>query len=267
MTLRQRLVTAGQFLFRFRSYLPMLVLIGLVGVFWRTVPRDSGMEDYFWRAMALCITAAGLVLRVITIGRIPSGTSGRNTKRQKASELNTAGTYSVVRNPLYLANGLVWTGTVLLFESITLTLIFAGVLLVYYALVVFAEEDFLASAFGKDYMSYAARTPALIPRLGHWKPWNRPFSWRMVIRREHDSMFSAVTGLVIVFHCHDLIAHSGRFMFRREWLIPWLIVGCAWAVAKILKKHTHLLCVSRGTLGGNVVVLNPTGQQSTRGLP
>jgi protein-S-isoprenylcysteine O-methyltransferase Ste14 len=246
MILRQRIVATGQFLFRFRSYIPMLVLVVLVGAFWKGLPRDSGADDYFWRAVALCVTAAGLVLRFITIGRIPSGTSGRNTKRQKASTLNTTGTYSIVRNPLYLANGLVWAGIVLLLESPALTLIFAGVLLIYYAFVVFAEEDFLARTFGNEYMRYAAATPALMPRFGRWKPWNRAFSWRMVIRREHDSVFSAVTGLVIVFHCHDVIMHGGRFMLRREWLIPWLAVACAWAVAKILKKHTHLLRASFG---------------------
>jgi protein-S-isoprenylcysteine O-methyltransferase Ste14 len=243
MTLRQQIVAAGQFLFRFRSYIPMLVLIVLVGAFWKGLPRDSGAEDYFWRAVALCVTAAGLLLRFITIGRIPSGTSGRNTKRQKASTLNTTGTYSIVRNPLYLANGLVWAGIVLLLESPALAMIFSGVLLLYYMFVVFAEEDFLAAAFGNDYMNYAATTPALIPRLGRWRPWNRPFSWRMMIRREHDSVFSALTGLVIVFHFQDAMAHGGRFMLRREWLIPWLVVGCGWAIAKVLKKRTNLLRV------------------------
>jgi len=252
MTLRQRIVNTGQFLFRFRSYIPMLVLIALVVAFWKSLPRDSGMEDYFWRAMALCITAAGLILRFATIGRVPSGTSGRNTKRQKASALNTTGIYSIVRNPLYLANGLVWAGIVLLLESIPLALAFVGVLVVYYALVVFAEEDFLTRAFGDEYRRYAATTPALIPRLRTWRPWKRPFSWRMVIRREHDSVFSALTGLVIVFHCHDVIMHGGRFMLRREWLIPWLAVACAWAVAKILKKHTHLLRASFGGLDEKV---------------
>ena len=35
-------------------------------------------------------------------------TSGKNTAKQIAESLNTSGIYSVLRNPLYLANFLNW---------------------------------------------------------------------------------------------------------------------------------------------------------------
>ncbi len=124
-------------------------------------------------------------------------------------------------------------------------LFFALCLLVYYLFVVFAEEEYLAVQFGEKYSLYSSETPALIPNLGRWTPPDRPFSWRMVLRREHDSIFSMVTGIVFVFHCTDIRAHSGQFMLRREWAIPWLAIACIWLAIKTLKKRTHLLACSR----------------------
>ncbi|MGB8874133.1 MAG: hypothetical protein WCC75_12145, partial [Desulfobaccales bacterium] len=43
-------------------------------------------------------------------GLPPRGTSGRNTQGQVAETLNTTGIYSLVRNPLYLGNFLIWLG-------------------------------------------------------------------------------------------------------------------------------------------------------------
>ena len=245
MTLHQNFVRAGQFLFRFRSFLPLAMFAGLICLFWKSIPVDRGCSAYIWRSIAGGAALAGSVLRCATIGRIPRGTSGRNTKQQKASFLNTTGTYSVVRNPLYLGNALVWIGIVLLFENIPLAALLAMGLLIYYALVVYAEEDYLSEKFGREYASYASCTGVLIPRLRGWLPWDRPFSWRMVLRREHDSIFSAGTGIVFVFQCMNFRSHSEHFMLRREWAIPWLVIACLWLVIKVLKKKTRLLHVPR----------------------
>lgn len=221
------------------------MLIGLSVYFWNTIPGNSGYSAYIWRSMAVMVSVTGIALRCATIGRIPRGTSGRNTKRQKASVLNTTGAYSLVRNPLYLGNALIWIGITLFFEEILLTAIFTLLLLVYYLFVVYAEEDFLSEQFGEKYASYAKQTPALIPRLKRWIPSDRPFSWLMVLRREHDSIFSAVTGIVIVYHCMDYRTHSGQILLRREWLIPWLVLAGLWLILKVLKKKTRLLSIPR----------------------
>ena len=244
-TTRTRIVAVGQFLFRFRSYLPLVLLVGLTAAFWRHLPRMLRVDDYLWRTSAIAVAMAGVVLRCLTIGRIPRGTSGRNTRRQKADVLNTTGLYSIVRNPLYLANGLVWVGVTLMLEDWALTVLFVGLLTGYYAFVVFAEQEYLAAKFGDSYAAYAAATPAAIPRPALWKPSDRPFSWRMVLRREHDSVFSAVTGLVFVFQCRDVIMHHGRLLLRREWLIPWAVLAAAWLAVKVLKRSTDLLRVPR----------------------
>ncbi len=245
MTLRQRCVSIGHFLFRFRSFLPLAMFISLTGLFWETIPRNTTYSAYLWRAIAGGVTLAGVILRCATIGRVPRGTSGRNTKRQKATVLNTTGIYSIVRNPLYLGNAMVWLGITLLLENLLLTAIFGTGLLIYYLFIVCAEQEYLSEQFGRQYASYAMRTPALIPRLRGWVPADRPFSWRMVLRREHDSIFSAATGIVFVFQCMDFRTHSEHPTLRREWLIPWLVIACLWITLKVLKKRTSLLHVPR----------------------
>lgn len=245
MILHQRFAAIGQFLFRFRSFLPPAMLVGLAWMFWETIPRDVGYSAYVWRAIAGGLALSGVALRCATIGRVPRGTSGRNTKRQKASVLNTTGSYSVVRNPLYLGNALVWIGITLLMKNPVLTVAFGLGLFIYYTLIVFAEEEYLIGQFGGQYASYASRTPALVPRLGGWIPSDRPFSWRMVIRREHDSVFSTATGFILVLHFMDVHSHLGRFVFRREWAIPWLAIMCLWIALKVIKQYTQWLHVPR----------------------
>ena len=247
MTLHTRFETVGQFLFRFRSYLPLALFVGLSLLFWQSIPKDTGRSAYPWRAVAILVALLGAGLRCAIIGRIPTGTSGRNTKRQKASVLNTTGLYSIVRNPLYVGNAMMWIGTSLLFEDVWLTSLFAASLLVYYIFVVYAEEAFLTKQFGEQYESYASHTPAFLPHFSGWTPSARPFSWRMVLRREHDSFFSTVTGLVFVFHCMDFRAHENQFLLRREWAIPWLAIAVLWIGVKFLKKRTHVLQITEAT--------------------
>ncbi len=94
----------GMVLFRWRSYLPLLLFAILVPALRDfRYPLDNAVADCLWELLCLSLAFAGLAVRCHTSGTVPAGTSGRNTKRQKASVLNMTGWYSVVRNPLYLA--------------------------------------------------------------------------------------------------------------------------------------------------------------------
>lgn len=114
--LKDQLAAQGSFLFRWRSFLPLLLAVPALAA----LPQSGYFEYWFgefaeeiWDTICVLVAFSGLALRVATVGFAPSGTSGRNTAEQRADTLNTSGLYSAVRNPLYLGNMITLFGFVL----------------------------------------------------------------------------------------------------------------------------------------------------------
>ncbi len=180
----------GNFLFRWRGYLPLLliplVILALHDSEWFEKSFGNRAEDmYEWFCVGLSF--AGLAIRCLTVGFASGGTPGRNTHGQEAQSLNTKGMYSIVRHPLYLGNTLIFLG-VLLFLQVW-WLILVGIFLVcfHYQRVAFAEEEFLRRKSGESYLQWAKSTPAFIPRPGKWVQPDRHFSAKKAIRKEYKS--------------------------------------------------------------------------------
>lgn len=74
------------------------------------------------------------------------------------------GPYQLVRNPMYLANVAVITGTAVLFGSWHLVIWAAFVFLAFHTFVVLYEEPTLQRTFGDDYEAYRRRVPRWLPR-------------------------------------------------------------------------------------------------------
>ena len=79
-----------------------------------------------WLVASVAIGLAGLAVRAVAVAYAPDGTSSRDTHRMRAPSLNTTGLYSVVRNPLYLGNGLMWLGAVASLGLTDTTFVAAG---------------------------------------------------------------------------------------------------------------------------------------------
>lgn len=143
--------------------------------------------QWFHRApelLGLSSCLMGLGIRVFTVGTAPRGTSGRSTRAMKAALLNTIGIYSLVRHPLYLANALIATGLAIYTGHGWLVLIGALAVALYYERIALAEEAFLEERFGDEFRAWAARVPAVWPRLTGYVPPAMPFSWTAALRRE-----------------------------------------------------------------------------------
>ena len=105
MSLRTELENTGSWLFRHRSYLPLLITpFFLVGMVSFTYLSQNHTLNEAWQIFCMLVSFLGLAVRIITVGRGPIGTSGRNTREQVANTLNTTGICSAVRHPLYLGN-------------------------------------------------------------------------------------------------------------------------------------------------------------------
>uniref|UniRef100_A0A7C3ZA96 DUF1295 domain-containing protein n=1 Tax=Desulfobacca acetoxidans TaxID=60893 RepID=A0A7C3ZA96_9BACT len=232
---------AGNWLFRWRSYLPLVLLVLAVPAA-ADAARRLGDHPLTMAWEVLCLTVAflGLAVRFLTVGYVPAGTSGRNTLKQQAAALNSTGMYSVVRHPIYLGNFLMWLGVALLPRCWWFTVITLLVFWLYYERIMFAEEFFLLSQFGDQYREWASQTPAFIPKPANWVKPDLPFSLKSAIAREYSTFF-ALTAIFIAF---DLIMGwfaRGSLRPGRFTLTLFVVGLLTYSAVRFLKKNTGLL--------------------------
>lgn len=243
--MRKHFETTGNWLFRRRSYLPV-ACFAVIAVALRNshFPYGSHRLDQMWEAFCLTISLLGLAIRILTVGYVPKGTSGRNTKAQKARVLNTTGMYSVVRHPLYLGNSLIWLGVSFFARLWWLSVILLLGFWLYYERIIFAEEEFLRRRFGRKYTDWAEQTPAFLPRLGSWKKPALPFSVRMVLTREHPTLFLIIVLFVAMEETASLET-SGSLEWDMMWVILFAVGLAQYIFCRTLKRRTRLLSTLR----------------------
>jgi len=248
--LQQELVRQGNWLFRWRSYLPFLILPLAAASFrnsgWFIDTFGNGLEEA-WDIACYVLALVGLGLRIVIVGYVPSGTSGRNAVEQRADVLNTSGMYSVVRHPLYFANFIVFIAFILLFKSLLLVLFMALAYFLYYERIMLAEEQFLEGKYGESYRAWAGKTPAFLPRLTGFVRPSLPFSWRSALVREFHTLFLISAAFALVEMLEALILEKQNFS---EWIADepvWMVVFVASATIYVcmytIKKRTNWLKV------------------------
>lgn len=259
MALIQSYEKSGNFLFKYRGQIPAFILVLAVPILFFTnqnlyVRLALGEADtlrIIISIIAILVSICGLVLRAYTVSTTPKGTSGRNTDKQVAKQLNTKGIYSVVRHPLYLANYLIWAGILIFSLNIWAFIIVSLVYWIYYERIMFAEEAYLRQQFGEDFEQWAARVPAFIPKFSLAQKGEMLFSFKTFVRREYVTIFSTVFSFVVVdyllFLCVNI--HSLQNTTATDWIRPSLIVLAVcligMLVIKYIKHHTKLLVSDR----------------------
>jgi protein-S-isoprenylcysteine O-methyltransferase Ste14 len=243
MLLLEEFIKEGNWLFRWRSYLPLgMLVIVLLGFRGFAYPMGSHSYDLAWEMACLAVSLFGMSIRCYTIGRAPKGTSGRNTKRQVADTLNTTGMYSITRNPLYFGNFFMALGISMLPRLWWCSSIYVLAFWLYYERIIMAEERYLANKFGKEYEDYAARTPAFLPNLKLWQPAALPFSIRSVLRSEYSGFFGVITAFTVLELIGTYVA-EGRVFFDPVWAVLFLVGFLVYITLRTLKKKTRLLHV------------------------
>jgi protein-S-isoprenylcysteine O-methyltransferase Ste14 len=244
MALKEEFEKVGNWLFRWRSYLPLLLaVIILAGMRNFKYPGDSHYWDRVWEILCLAISFFGLAIRSYTIGHTPNGTSERNTYSQEAKSLNTTGMYSIVRHPLYLGNFFCWLG-VSMFPCVwPVSVIVILVFWIYYERIMFAEEEFLRGKFGKEYEKWTNKTPAFLPRLRNWIPNVLPFSLRNVLKREYSGFFAIIVSFTFLEIIGDIFA-EGELELDPMWGALFLFGMITYLSLRTLKKKTGFLNVA-----------------------
>jgi protein-S-isoprenylcysteine O-methyltransferase Ste14 len=248
--LQQELVRQGNWLFRWRSYLPFLILPLAISSFrnstWFNDAFGNGVEEA-WDIACYFFALGGLALRVAIVGFVPAGTSGRNAVRQNAEALNTTGMYSVVRHPLYFANFIVFISFVLLFKSLLLVLFMGVAYLLYYERIMMAEEKFLEDKYAERYRTWAARTPAFLPRLSGFIRPVLPFSWRSALLREFHTFFLISAAFAVVEMLEAMVLEGQDFAQwvadEPIWPFVFVLSAAVYFIVRNVKKHTNWLKV------------------------
>lgn len=239
MPITHELERTGNWLFRRRSWLPVLILVPAI-IYLFIASRSIIYFNYTWEVACILVSAAGELIRIYTVGRVPWHTSGRNTVEQLADELNTKGIYSVVRHPLYVGNFLIWLGPVLFLRSVWWVILFILAFWLYYERIIYAEELYLRRKFGETFDNWAFRIKAVIPSFRHYVRPDLPFSFRTVLKREYNSIFN----IFLTFAILDLsrnISVTGKVYLEPMYITLLVISSLFWAVIRYLVKRTRLL--------------------------
>jgi protein-S-isoprenylcysteine O-methyltransferase Ste14 len=113
-------------------------------------------EHWLVFALGLVIFLIGFFLRVWSQMHL-------HYRLKEHKILTTTGPYVFVRNPIYIGNTLILTGTTLLSDLLWLTLIMIATCMITYSLVVRYEESHLTEKYGTPYLEYLKRIPRWFP--------------------------------------------------------------------------------------------------------
>lgn len=247
MALQEEFEKQGIWLFKYRSFLPLIILFIAIVLYLKTkiypetfiILEDTPYEIYY-EMFALCISLVGLFIRIYTVGFTPKNTSGRNTKQgQIADTLNTTGMYSIVRHPLYVGNLLMWIGPAMLTGNFWFIVTFLLLYWVYYERIMYAEEQFLRKKFGEEYFKWSENVPAFVPVIKKFKKPDLPFSWKKVLKKEKNGLFA----LFLIFFIFDFLGETIKNETQYNYFIitMCILTGLNYIVLKYLKNKTDLL--------------------------
>jgi protein-S-isoprenylcysteine O-methyltransferase Ste14 len=184
------LVRLGAWLFRWRTVLPLPIAAVLL-----LVPPHPGSRTPV-AYLGVLIVMAGEGLRVWAVRHI--GVISR-TRSDRLGPLVTTGPFSLMRNPLYAGNLLLWLGLSLSARLIWLAPFVVGCLVVAYHAIVKWEEELLAARLGRDYRAYVARVPRWVPVSGTPQPAVGGFSWRETLFSERGTLIAIGVGYVLLY--------------------------------------------------------------------
>ncbi|NLI96236.1 MAG: isoprenylcysteine carboxylmethyltransferase family protein [Synergistaceae bacterium] len=147
-----------------------------------------------WILPGLLLVFLGQGIRFWAAGII----EGYRSEKVNAKTLVTWGPYGIVRNPLYLGNGLIGLGWSLLAGSVAVAFFLVSFLFLYCLLIIPYEEGFLEENFGRDYLEYKASTPRLFPFRGiRRKRLQGPFVVSRLWKSERHSLYVTVLGTIL----------------------------------------------------------------------
>lgn len=146
----------------------------------------------------LILVALGQLLRFWGVGCI---TLYRG-EEVKAQRLATWGPYALVRNPLYVANGLLGLGWAWMSGNAATVVFLVSFYVLYGVLIVPHEEAFLSQKFGQEYEDYKKRVGRFIPKNFSKETLSRvragSYDASILMKSEIHSLLVTVVGTILI---------------------------------------------------------------------
>jgi protein-S-isoprenylcysteine O-methyltransferase Ste14 len=144
----------GKILFKYRSYTP-LPFIFLMVLFMEPTLKTM--------ITGLVLVLAGEAIRIWAVSY--AGSETRVTGEVGASTLVTQGPYSIIRNPLYLGNVLIYAGFGVMSNSLFPYLLFVAIcfFIFQYYYIIKTEEEFLRNTYKDKFEKYCAHVNRILP--------------------------------------------------------------------------------------------------------
>lgn len=241
MPLKEEFRTQGNFLFKHRSYLPLIIVaVGLAVYIYTLDSANTTLEqfnNYKTELIYLAVAFLGQFIRAYSVGFAAKNTSGRNTSvGQVADSLNSTGIYSTVRHPLYLGNFFMWLGIALFTANFWFIIAFLFMYWLYYERIMYAEEEFLRDKYGNTYTQWAEQTPAIIPSFKNWEKPEGTFSLWKVIKQEKSGILNIFLTIFLFKVIAGYVLYDDFSIGQNMW--TWSLIGAIlyYTIVKIVQK-------------------------------
>ena len=137
--------------------------------FWITRFRIPAAEPWGQRSLAFVIIAVGLVPALESVWRFIAVGRGTLIPVVPTERLVVSGLYRYVRNPMYVGVLTAVAGETVLFESRSMVVYWAILVLGFNLIVRLYEEPTLARRYGEEYARYKRNVRRWVPRLRPWE--------------------------------------------------------------------------------------------------
>lgn len=185
----------GGWLFTYRTTIPLPIAAALLLIPPNSLPFSLSTSLAWPGVLAV---AAGELLRLWAVHHI--GVISR-TRSDRLGPLVETGPFSLVRNPLYLGNILLWLGFTVSARLLWLAPFVVLLLAAEYHAIVRWEERLLESRVGTAYRAYTQRVPRWLPSMHapDRAPLNAAFSWRETFHSERGTLIAIVVGYALLW--------------------------------------------------------------------
>ena len=234
----------GNVIFRARDVLFPVVLLSVA---FGTRPQLAGgsmSTDHLVDAIGILVSMTGQALRVMVIGLVYITRGGQN-RQVWANSLVDTGMFAHSRNPLYLANLMLFVGLAIVHNGWAMYLIVLPFFVLAYICIVAAEEHYLYGRFGEAYTEYCRRVPRWVPSMRGFSATLRSteFDWMKVLRKEYGTPFAWTSGALVLLVWEHFGAAGAPPLGRGELAAIigiWIVLAVAYLTVRTMKLSGRL---------------------------